>query len=391
MRGSIIKKANNYYACLWINGKKKWFSGAGPSRRKAEAILTEKLAEVQRGTYREITKLRFRDFTNQWLDSYAAHRVKGSTLRSYRDIIRNHLVPAFGDYPLTDITTALLQRYVSERLNAAKPVKKNRKQGERTDIPGETEKPALPFQPKTVINEVVVMKEMFKHATRWGYLKANPAEYVERPRVESKEMEILAPDEVRRFLEQAHPRYRTLFLMAVLTGMRRGELLALQRRDIDWKNSQIRVNRSVWKGTFIPPKSKTSIRRIDMSPYLARELRRHIGASAGGERDLVFPNTEGNVIDPDTMVRRYFLPALKRAGIRKMRFHDLRHTNVALRIEQGQNVKYVQNQLGHASIQTTLDRYGHLITDVNTEQAKKLDAILGFDEASVAPLRLVEK
>ena len=219
----------------------------------------------------------------------------------------------------------------------------------------------------------------------------NPAEYVERPRVEQKEMDTLSPDEVRRLLEQSHPRYRTLFLMAVVTGMRRGELLALQRRDIDWTNSQILVSRSAWKGTFIPPKSKTSIRRIDLSPYLARELERHTGASAGSDRDLVFSNTEGNMIDPDTMVRRYFLPALKRAGIRKIRFHDLRHTNVALRIEQGQNVKYIQNQLGQASIQTTLDRYGHLITDVNTEQAKKLDAILGFDEADAPQLRLVEK
>ena len=108
MRGSIVKKGNNYYACLWINGKKKWFSGAGTSKRKAEAILNEKVAEVQQGTYHEITKLRFRDFAAQWLDSYATHRVKGSTLRSYRDIVSNHLVPAFGDYLLTDITTAML-------------------------------------------------------------------------------------------------------------------------------------------------------------------------------------------------------------------------------------------------------------------------------------------
>lgn len=79
------------------------------------------------------------------------------------------------------------------------------------------------------------------------------------------------------------------------------------------------------------------------------------------------------------MIKRQYFPALKRAKIRQIRFHDLRHTNVALRIEQEQNIKYIQNQLGHASIQTTLDRYGHLISDVNTEQAKKLDSILGFD------------
>ena len=148
MRGSIVKKGNNYYACLWINGKKKWFSGAGTSKRKAEAILTEKLAEVQQGTYHETTKLLFRDFAAQWLDSYAAHRVKGSTLRSYQDIIRNHLVPAFGDCRLTDITTALLQRYVSERLKASKPVKKSRKKGTGKISPRNRKNRHSRFSPK---------------------------------------------------------------------------------------------------------------------------------------------------------------------------------------------------------------------------------------------------
>ncbi len=77
-------------------------------------------------------------------------------------------------------------------------------------------------------------------------------------------------------------------------------------------------------------------------------------------------------LDPDSLVRRQFLPALKRAGVKRVRFHDLRHLNVALRLEQGQNIKYIQNQLGHASIQTTIDRYGHLLKEVNKEQAMKL-------------------
>ncbi len=89
--------------------------------------------------------------------------------------------------------------------------------------------------------------------------------------------------------------------------------------------------------------------------------------------------TISNIV-PKTHVKRQFLPALKRADVKRVRFHDLRHLNVALRIEQGQNIKYIQNQLGHASIQTTIDRYGHLLKEVNTEQAKKLDKILGFGE-----------
>jgi len=353
MRGGIAKKGNNYYPYFWINGKKKWFSGAGPSKRKAEKILTEKLAELQNGTYQEIKKITFRSFATLWLESYAKTKVKPSTLQSYKAIIDNHLIPAFGDFQLTNITTALLQRYVAKRLEKVKP--------------------------KTVINELVPIKEMFKHAVRWGYLKVNSAEYVERPRVEKEEMEILTPKEVRIFLDHVTSKYKPLFLTAILAGMRRGEILGLQWGDIDWNNSQIYVRRSIWKGQFVKPKSKRSFRKIDMSPTLSLELKKHRLRCPQSELDLVFCNSKGKPLDPDSLIKRQYFPALRRAKIRQIRFHDLRHTNVALRIEQGQNIKYIQNQLGHASIQTTLDRYGHLINDVNTEQAKKLDSILGFD------------
>ncbi len=117
-----------------------------------------------------------------------------------------------------------------------------------------------------------------------------------------------------------------------------------------------------------------------MTPTLAQELRRHKFSCSFGDSDFVFRNSEGKPHDPDSLVKRQFLPALERAGVKRVRFHDLRHTNVALRLEQGQNIKYIQNQLGHASIQTTIDRYEHLLKEVNTEQAMKLDNALNFTE-----------
>ena len=362
MTGSIHKKGKSYYIVFRVfdsetrRKRQKWIP-AGSSKREAERQLTDLIGEVHNGTYKEIKKITFDEFSQLWLNSYAETKTKSSTLRSYKDIIKKHLLPVMGDYLLTEINTGMLQRYVAMRLDKVKP--------------------------KTVINELVPLKEMFKHAVRWGYLKVNPAEYVERPRVEKEEMEILIPEEIRLFLEQVTPKYIPFFLTAILTGMRRGELLGLQWGDIDWNYKQIHIRRSIWKGQFVTPKSKTSMRRIDMSPYLATELKKHMLASPFKELDnLVFYNSDGKALDPDSLVKRQFLPALKRAKIRQVRFHDLRHTNVALRIEQGQNIKYIQYQLGHASIQTTLDRYGHLIKEVNTEQAKKLDSILGFVEHS---------
>ena len=117
-----------------------------------------------------------------------------------------------------------------------------------------------------------------------------------------------------------------------------------------------------------------------MTPTLAQELRRHKFSCSIEDSGFLFCNSEGKPLSPDSIVRRQFLPALKRAGVKRVRFHDLRHTNVALRLEQGQNIKYIQNQLGHASIQTTIDRYGHLLKEVNTEQAMKLDNALNCTE-----------
>ncbi len=130
------------------------------------------------------------------------------------------------------------------------------------------------------------------------------------------------------------------------------------------------------------PKSKYSVRKIDMSPTLALELKWHKLACPSSELDLVFCNSEGKALDPDSLVKRQFLPALRRAKIRQVRFHDLRHTNASLRIEQGQNIVYIARQIGHSSVKTTLDIYGHLMKEVHSEQAKKLDNILGFVEQS---------
>ena len=117
-----------------------------------------------------------------------------------------------------------------------------------------------------------------------------------------------------------------------------------------------------------------------MTPTLVEELRRHKLSCSVNDSDFVFRNSVGKPYDPDTLVRRQFLPALERAGVKRVRFHDLRHTNVALRLEQGQNIKYIQNQMGHASIQTTIDRYGHLFKEANTEQAMKLENALDLSE-----------
>jgi len=238
------------------------------------------------------------------------------------------------------------------------------------------------LSPKTVKNVLVPLKEMFKHAVRWGYLRESPALYVELPRVPHKEMDFLTPEEIRMFLGHVPPHRYALFLTGVMTGMRRGELLGMRWANLDWNRGQYFVREALYRKRFVEPKSETSRRAIDLSPTVMDALRHH-KTEQGKEKlslgpeyqdlDLIFCREDGTPFDPDTVAKLEFQRYLRDAGIRHIRFHDLRHTYASLLIAQGENAKYIQTQLGHASIQITFDRYGHLMRDVNQEAAERLD------------------
>lgn len=332
MRGSIQKKGKIYYAVIAQNNRRKWFKGG--TKKDAQRVLTQKLSEIDQGTFKEIPKISFESFSELWLKNYAETSIKPSTLVSYQSIIRKLLQPLFSQTNLTDISPTAIQSYVAERLKIVSP--------------------------KTVCNELVVIKEMFKHARRWGYIKNNPAEVVDRPRLTKTEIEILNPEEFEKLLSNSGRSYQKAFLTAILTGMRAGELWALQWGDIDWNSKQIFVRRSLWRGVFQTPKSKNSIRKIDMSDILVHELKIWKLACPINDHDLVFPSPEGKTTCHDNVVKRYFNPALRQAGLRHVSFHSSRHTNASLRIQGGQNIKYLSLQLGHASINITIDTNGHL-------------------------------
>lgn len=338
MRGSIQKKGKTYYAVIALNGKRKWFKG-GSTKKDAQRILNEKLSEIDNGTYREIPKTSFGEFSEKWLQDYVEISLKPSTKRLFKDTIQRLLLPKFSNTQMQDITTGQLQAYVSGRAKTVKP--------------------------NTVRNELTVIKLIFKYALRWGYLKVNPAEHLERPKIEKPDIEILSPDEVDKLLAHSSTHYRIAFLTGFLTGMRAGELWGLQWGDIDWNSKQIHVRRSLWKGQFQTPKSKYSIRKIDIPDSLIHEFKKWKLACPVNEHDLVFPSPEGKLSQHDNVVKRYFNQALRKAGLRQVSFHSLRHSNASMRIQAGQNIKYIQSQLGHASINMTMDIYGHLFNDMD--------------------------
>jgi integrase len=176
MRGSVQKKGDAYYIVLALGPKRKWLR-VGPDKKEAERALAIEVPKAHAGPYRELKKITFAGFAKQWLQECAQGAVKASTYESYDSVLRMHLLPFFGPMDLTKITLEDVQRYV-----AAKQQEKR-------------------LKPRTINNTVVPLKEMFTHAVRWGYLRGNPAHYVERPRVPHREMDFLTREEVRHFLE----------------------------------------------------------------------------------------------------------------------------------------------------------------------------------------------
>ena len=353
------------YVIQYRIGRKQKWKAVSKNKKEAERLLTEIQSQLYSGTYRELTPMTFDEFAEKWVKDYAACSTRPLTLRRTKGVLACYLKPAFGTCWLTNITPQMVQAYLAKTVQ------------ERG------------VSASTINSMLTTFKLILRHAKEWGYLRENPAEHVKRLKVEATEMGFLRPQEIPLLLQHAEEPYRTLFLTAILTGMRMGELLGLQWGDLDWVNHVIHVRRSLYWWTrrelaerggqdnvawrFAPPKSKKSIRAIPMSPRLQQALERHRVHSPENPHDLVFTTRVGTPMDRKKIADRKFKPALRQAGLRVIRFHDLRHTCASLLIAQGENPKVVQNYLGHASAQLTLDRYSHLMPQTSQQAAQKLD------------------
>lgn len=373
MRGSIVKKGDRYYVVYYVGGKHRW-KAAGTKKKDAERMLTEIVRQVQIGEYRDPRPITFGEISEKWME-YAEHQLKPATLSLYRTLLNVHILPEFEKNQITDIWFEDIQRFISRKAKEGK------------------------LSPQTLKHMMNPISGVFQYAIRGGYLRENPARYVQTPRIPHREMDFLTTEEVRIFLEYVPQRYYSLFLTAIMTGMRRGELLAMKWKNLDWNRRQyfVREILSKYGARFQEPKSKTSRRAMDLAPQLIGALEAHRAhqnemklklGPVYEDMGLVFCTEKGTPLDPDNISQREFPRFLKDAGIRRIRFHDLRHTYASLLIAQGESPKYIQNQMGHASIRTTLDRYGHLMPEVHEQAAKRLgNQIFGRDFADSLEIR----
>ena len=226
-----------------------------------------------------------------------------------------------------------------------------------------------------------ILSSALKQAVKWRLAGENPAQYVDLPKQQKKEMTALSEDEVRRFLEAAKTDcYYVLFALMLGTGLRPGEVFGLKWIDLDAAKNKLTVQRA-WARAgsgykFKAPKNRKSRRSVELPESLTGLLLSHRDTLAEGS-ELFFPNAAGNPISERNLTLRYFKPLLEAAGLsRAVRLYDLRHTHATLLLKAGVHPKIVSERLGHASITLTMDTYSHVLPGMQRESAQKLDAML---------------
>ena len=394
MPANIRKRGQNWYVFVEHRGRRIARS-VGPDKELAETLrqqIEEKLKRRDLGIFGESESQipLFRDYARTWTSQYAEIECKKSTARSYEQLLRVHVIPYFAQKRLTEITRKVVKQFIAEKSQARKIV---------NDV-------SVPqFSRNTLRLIVCVLRGILNAAVEDGLIGANPASRVgkfiknENPAHQASAM---TRDEAEKFLtavDEVCPEWGPFFLMALRTGMRKGELIAVKWGDIQLgdstedPNRYILVQRNWSHGHFTTPKSKKP-RRVDLS----RELRavlisvrdiRLLAAMMNGKTsiadELVFPSRMGTVLKPDNIAPRYMEPALEKAGLRHFRFHDLRHSFGSLLIQDGASLAYVKEQMGHSSIQITVDVYGHLIPGADIAWVDRLDSTSSSQQTATKP------
>ncbi len=378
----VRKRRRKWYVVIDYHGHRK--SKCVGTREAAEKVKREIEARLVLGDLSVLSEPgaaeTFKEYAERWLQSYAKVRCKPSTFESYEQVLRVHLLPKFGSTALKDVTRNAVKSYLSEIAASGK------------------------YAYGTLKNILATLRAVLSQAVDDDVISSNPAVRLGKfflPGARRRKPDFLTQTEAATLLDAAmaqRPQRYPFFLAALRTGMRMGELLALEWGDIqfgeneDDANRFILVRRNFVRGQFVSPKSRKQ-RRVDLTKELRRVLlnlrdEKLLTAYKEGQEGvsgLVFPSDAGGPIDGVNLYHRDFLPCLRAAHLRHVTFHALRHTYASLLIQHGASLAYVKEQMGHSSIQVTVDIYGHLIPGANIAWADALDSETSPQQSATVP------
>jgi integrase len=370
--GSVYRRSDG----RWVGAHHLGYAG-GSRRRKVvygrtQAEVVEKLAEVKRdfaaGLTVDAKRQSVGQFLVRWLDDVARPSVRPRTFISYEQIARVHLIPGLGGHQLSRLNPQIVQAFLNERSKSG-------------------------LSPQTVSYLRAVLRNALGTAERWGLVVRNAAALAAPPKVERHSAAFLLPGDARRLLRAlAGDRNEALFVVALATGLRQGELLGLRWQDVTLDSIGLgsvtvhqQMSRVHGKPVAAEPKTSRSRRSVTMAPFAAKALRsyrarqledRVLAGARWTDLDLVFATTIGTPLDPRRLARTLAL-ATGRAGLPQMRFHDLRHSCASILAAQGVQPRVAMEILGHSDIRTTLSIYTHVLPGVQNEAATLMEDALG--------------
>lgn len=341
----------------------------GKSRAEVLEKVRELLESSRRGLVTPGRTPRLEEFLAQWLKTIEGS-IRPSTFTSYSGIVRRHLIPALGKKPIDRVTVPdiadLLARKRSEGLSQ-----------------------------RTQQYILFVLRNALNKAVRWGIAVRNVAQLVDAPRVVHRDVNVLTPEDALRLVGVARDDpLEALWVLALSTGLRRGELLGLSWSDIDLERRQLRVTKALQRVSgqgliLVETKTRRGRRSIILPLGTVDALRRHrarqakdqpVGGSGWSQANFVFTSARGTPLDGDNMISRPFARLLERIGLPPMRFHDLRHSCASLLLAQGVAPRVVMETLGHSRIAVTLDTYTHVLPALQREAADAMDRALGLGD-----------
>jgi len=337
----------------------------GKTRAEVAEKLTRAMADRDNGLDFDAKNVRVGEYLDKWLTDAVRDTVRPSTYERHEALIRLHIRPTLGRLKLKVLTPAHVQGLYRDRLDSG-------------------------LAPATVQKIHVILHKALAQAVRWSLVPRNVTEAVKAPRPTPKEMKPLSREETRRLLEGSQGDHlEALYILAVHTGMRQGELLGLKWDDVDLENGVIHLRRTLTrhKGRLFLGETKTkgSRRTVNLTEPAIEALRGHLQRQLGEmeqlgdlykDQGLIFSTQAGTPINPTNLRKRSLEPLLRKAGLPKIRFHDLRHTCATLLLGQNVHPKYVQELLGHATVAITLDTYSHFIPSMGTQTARAMEDAL---------------
>ena len=347
-------------------GKAIYKNVLGRSQAEVKEKLKQAIGEAQALDITKAGKYTVGEWMEVWFQDYAKIKVRPSSHQTYQGYIQNHIRPNIGDIPLEKLTSLDLQKFYKKLLAQGRV--------DRVEAKGQPKG----LSAKTVRNIHQILSSALKLAQEQRLILTNPAEGCALPRVEHQEMKTLTTVQLASFFREARESgVFELYYLELATGLRRGELLGLKWGDIDLERGDLRVRRQVSRinGEVVeaPLKTKNAYRTLPLAEdtvSVLKEQRRKVGNSP-----WVFPSPNGGPISPDSVLHMLHR-VLKRAGLPKVRFHDLRHTFATLALQNGVDVKTVSGMLGHFSAGFTLDTYAHITSAAQRQAAQTMGSVL---------------